>query len=129
MTLADGASTVAGGSSSDAVKVDGGTVTISAAGTYRLSGSLADGQVVIAAGEEDVVGIILDGADLSSSTGSPFVVQSANKAIVYLEEGSANAIEDAAGYADQGTEAPNAALYSMADLTIAGTGALTVNGR
>ena len=62
VTLADGASTVAAGSTSDAVKVDGGTVTISAAGTYRLSGSLSDGQVVIAAGEEDVVRIILDGA-------------------------------------------------------------------
>ena len=49
--------------------------------------------------------------------------QSANEAIVYLEEGSTNAIEDAASYADQGTDAPNAALYSMADLTIAGTGA------
>lgn len=53
MTLADGASSVACGSSSDAVKVDGGTVTIGAAGTYRLSGSLSDGQVVVAADEED----------------------------------------------------------------------------
>ena len=127
MTLADGASTVAAGS--DAVKVEGNTVTISAAGTYRLSGSPSDGQVVIAAGEEDVVRIILDGASLSSSTGSPFVVQSANEAIVYLEDGSTNTIEDAASYADQGTGAPNAALYSMADLTIAGTGSLTVNGQ
>jgi hypothetical protein len=129
VTLADGASTVAAGSASGAVKVDGGTVTISAAGTYRLSGSLSDGQVVIAAGEEDVVRIILDGAEVSSSAGSPFVVQSANEAVVYLEEGSTNSLEDAATYADQGTDSPNAALYSMADLTIAGTGALTVSGR
>ena len=129
VTLADDASTVAAGSTSDAVKVDGDTVTISAAGTYRLSGSLSDGKVVIAAGEEDVVRVILDGVKLSSSTGSPFVVQSANEAIVYLEDGSSNTIDDAASYADQGTDSPNAALYSMADLTIAGTGSLTVNGQ
>ena len=129
LKLADGATTVAAGSTSDAVKVAGNTVTISAAGTYRLSGSLSDGQVVIAAGEEDVVRIILDGANISSSTGSPFVVQSANEAILYLEDGSTNTLEDAASYADQGTDAPNAALYSMADLTIAGNGSLTVNGR
>ena len=129
VTLADGASTVAGGSPSDAVKVDGGTVTISAAGTYRLSGSLADGQVVVAAGEEDVVRIILDGVNLGSSTGSPFVVESANEAIIYLEDGTTNALQDAAGYADQGEDSPNAALYSMADLTIAGAGSLTVDGR
>ena len=126
--LADGASAAAGGTSSDAVKVDGDTVTITAAGTYRLSGSLSDGQVVVAAGEEDVVRIILDGAAITSSTGSPFVVQSANEAIVYLEDGSSNSLGDASTYADQGTDAPNAALYSMADLTVAGTGSLTVNG-
>jgi hypothetical protein len=128
VTLADGASKAAAGTPSDAVKVDGDTVTITAAGTYRLSGSLSDGQVVVAAGEEDVVRIILDGASITSSTGSPFVVQSANEAIVYLEDGTTSTLSDAATYADQGSDAPNAALYSMADLTIAGSGSLTVDG-
>ncbi|MFM9274735.1 carbohydrate-binding domain-containing protein [Pseudarthrobacter sp. NKDBFgelt] len=128
VTLADGTSTAAGGTSSSAVKIDGGTVTITAAGTYRLSGSLSDGQVVVAAGEEDVVRIILDGADITNSTGSPFVVESANEAIVYLADGTTNFLSDASTYADQGTDAPNAAVYSMADLTIAGPGSLTVDG-
>lgn len=125
VTLADGASTVTS-SSSNAVKVDGDTVT--AAGTYRLHGSLSDGQVVVAAGEEDVLRIIFDGVRVTSSTGSPFVVQSANEAIVYLEDGTSNTLSDASTYADQGTDAPNAALYSMADLTIAGTGSLAGDG-
>ncbi|OUM41882.1 carbohydrate-binding domain-containing protein [Arthrobacter sedimenti] len=123
VTLADGAS-----SAGDGVTVDGDTVTITAAGTYRLSGSLSDGQVVVAAGEEDVVRVILDGVELASSTGSPFVVTSANEALLYLEDGSTNILTDADSYADPGTDAPNAALYSMADLTIAGAGSLTVNG-
>ncbi|WCI08910.1 carbohydrate-binding domain-containing protein [Arthrobacter sp. OVS8] len=106
VTLADGGSTVAAGTPSDAVKVDGGTVTISAAGTYRLTGTLSDGQVLVAAGEEDVVRIILDGADLSSSTGTPFVVQSANEAIIYLADGTTNTLRDAATYADQGEDSP-----------------------
>ncbi|WP_248758610.1 carbohydrate-binding domain-containing protein [Pseudarthrobacter sp. SSS035] len=128
VTLADGGSKVASGSSSDAVTVDGDTVTISAPGTYRLTGSLSDGQVVVAAGEEDVVRIILDGAEITSSTGSPFVVQSANEAIVFLEDGTSNSLSDASAYADTAEDAPNAALYSQADLTIAGTGSLSVDG-
>lgn len=128
VTLKDGASTVAD-AASGAVTVDGDTVTIKAAGTYRLSGSLADGKLVIAAGEEDVVRVILDGVTLASSTGSPFVVQSANEAILFLDEGSTNSLKDAATYTDQGTDAPNAALYSMADLTLAGTGSLAVTGQ
>lgn len=124
VTLADGASTAAG----DGVTVDGNTVTITAAGTYRLSGSLSDGQVAVAAGEEDVVRVILDGVDLASSTGSPFVITSANEVLLFLAQGGTNTLTDAAAYADTGDEAPNAALYSKEDLTIAGTGALTVKG-
>ncbi|SDT57326.1 protein of unknown function [Pseudarthrobacter equi] len=127
VTLADGASAVASGSSSG-VSVNGDTVTISAAGTYRLSGSLTDGRIVVAAGEEDTVRIILDGATLANSTGSPFVVESADEAIVYLADGTNNSISDAATYSDQGTDAPNAALYSKADLTVAGPGTLAVDG-
>ncbi|WDF33297.1 carbohydrate-binding domain-containing protein [Arthrobacter agilis] len=124
VTLADGSTSAAG----DGVTVDGDVVTITAAGTYRLSGSLTDGQVVVAAGEEDVVRLILDGVELTSSTGSPLVVTSADEALVYLEDGSTNTLTDADSYADDSSEAPNAALYSMADLTIAGDGSLTVNG-
>ncbi|MDR6435112.1 hypothetical protein J2790_000233 [Paenarthrobacter nicotinovorans] len=128
VSLADDGSKVTS-SASTGVAVDGNTVTISAAGTYRLSGSLSDGQIVVAAGEEDTVRIILDGVELGNSAGSPFVVQSADEAIVYLEAGSTNTLTDATTYADQGDDAPNAALFSMADLTIAGTGSLTVNGK
>ena len=124
VTLADGASSAGG----DGATVDGDTITITTAGTYRLSGNLTNGQVVVAAGEEDVVRIILDGVELTSSTGSPFVVSSANEALVYLEDGSTNTLTDADSYADTGADAPNAALYSMADLTIAGGGGLAVTG-
>ena len=69
VTLSDG-----GSKASTGVTVDGNTVTISAAGTYRLSGSLTDGKIVVAAGDSDTVRIILDGVQLGNSTGSPFVV-------------------------------------------------------
>ena len=110
------------------MKVDGDTVTISAAGTYRLSGSLSDGKVVVAAGEEDVVRdhprrrharqlhrLAVRGAERQRGHRVPGRRQS-------------NSLSDAATYADQGEDAPNAALYSMADLTLAGTGSLAVDG-
>jgi hypothetical protein len=124
VALADGAST---GGTGAAVK--GNVVTITAAGTYHLSGSLTDGQVVIAAGEQDTVRLILDGVSLTSTTTSPFVVQSADEVLVYLADGSTNSLTDAATYADTSEEAPSAALYSKADLTIAGSGSLTVKGQ
>ncbi|ALG30820.1 hypothetical protein AOZ07_08045 [Glutamicibacter halophytocola] len=125
--LADG-STKASGTGSDGVSVDGDTVTISAAGTYRLSGSLSDGKVVVAAGKEDVVRIILDNASISSSTGSAIQVDESNETLLYLEDGTSNSVSDASTYADTAEDAANAAIYSMADLTIAGEGSLDVKG-
>ena len=125
--LADG-STKASGTGSDGVSVDGDTVTISAAGTYRLSGSLSDGKVVVAAGKEDVVRIILDNASISSSTGSAIQVDESNETLLYLEDGTSNSVSDASTYADTAEDAANAAIYSMADLTIAGQGSLDVKG-
>lgn len=118
----------ASGADADKVSVDGSTITISGAGTYRLSGSLSDGKIVVAAGEEDVVRIILDDASVSNSTGSAIQIDESNETLLYLEKGTDNSVSDASSYADTAQDAANAAIYSKADLTIAGEGSLAVNG-
>ena len=55
-------------SSSDSVSVSDGVLTISKAGVYKLSGSFT-GKVVVAAGTEDRVVLILDNATITSSSG------------------------------------------------------------
>src|SRR6478735_9872309 len=113
-----------------AVTVSGSTVTIAAAGTYRITGSLEDGQVVVNSAGDGTVRIILNGVDISSSTTSPLVVTDAQDAVIELADGTQNTLADAATYVypDATTDEPNAALFSTADLTITGTGALTVIG-
>ncbi|MDP3208817.1 MAG: carbohydrate-binding domain-containing protein, partial [Rhodoglobus sp.] len=51
----------------EGVVVDGATVTITAVGTYVLTGQLT-GQVVVDTAEEGVVALVLDGAQITSST-------------------------------------------------------------
>ncbi len=112
---------------SGAVDVDGTTVTISAAGTYRISGSLSDGQVIVDAGGEAVVQLILDNAEITNADGAAIAVMSAETAIVILADGSVNTLADGATYAfAEGEDEPNATLYSTSDLTITGEGALYV---
>jgi hypothetical protein len=126
VTLAQGASTVDGAGAS----VKGDVVTITSAGTYILSGSLSDGQVVVNSTGEGQVKLVLDGADITSSTTSPVVITAADEAVVILADGSTNTLTDSAASAadDAADDAPTATLFSMADLTIAGTGALHVTG-
>ncbi|MCK0116493.1 carbohydrate-binding domain-containing protein [Isoptericola sp. S6320L] len=112
----------------DGVEVDGETVTLTAPGTYRLSGTLA-GQVVVSAEADGVVRLVLDGADITSATGAAIDVQDADQVSVVLADGSTNRLEDATEYADTTSEnAANATLYSTADLAISGSGALEVVG-
>ncbi|TMR98318.1 carbohydrate-binding domain-containing protein [Nonomuraea basaltis] len=120
--LAGGTATATG----DGVTIDGSTVTITAGGTYRLTGTLTDGQVVVNA-PDATVRLILAGADISSSSSAAIAATEADKVIVILADGSQNTLTDAGSYADDADV--NAALYSAGDLTITGDGALTVHGR
>ncbi len=112
------------------VSIDGSVVTITAPGTYRITGTLSDGQLVVDSAADGLVQLILAGADLSSSTTSPLVVTDADEVAVILAEGTTSTLVDASEYQypDAETDEPNAALFSTADLTIGGTGTLQVTG-
>jgi hypothetical protein len=120
--LADSGSTVTG----DGAAVAGHVITIRAAGTYRLSGALTDGRVVVSAGGDDVVRLVLDGVSLASRTGSPLQGLTAGKLIVILAANSQNSATDATTYASDGDA--DAALFSKTDLTVCGDGALSLTG-
>lgn len=114
---------------SDSVTVDGTTATITAAGTYRISGTAADADVVVDAGDSVVVQLILDNADITNTDGAAIAVMSAETTIVILADGSSNTLTDGSVYVlAEGEDEPNAALYSKSDLTITGTGSLAVVG-
>ncbi len=107
----------------------GSTVTITAGGTYVLSGTF-EGQVIVNSASSDEVKLVLKGATITSSTGAAIAITDAGEAVVVLADGTTNSLTDAKTYADTTSEdAPNAALFSMADLTIGGGGSLTVTGQ
>ncbi|GHV56809.1 hypothetical protein AGMMS49579_21820 [Spirochaetia bacterium] len=110
--------------------VNGKTVTISQAGDYVLSGTWNDGQILVNAGKNALVRIVLNGVQLSSSTGTPLYMKQANKTVLILPQGTRNVITDAVSYVfPAGTDEPDAAIFAADNLSITGTGALTVNGR
>lgn len=110
------------------VAVDGDVVTILASGTYRLSGTLTEGRLVVDALDDGVVRIILDGAVITSSEPGALYVDSAGEVQIWLVGDNALADGGIVTTDADGDEGPNAALYSEADLTIAGDGSLTVTG-
>lgn len=115
--------------SGEGAAVEGATVTITAAGTYAVTGELTAGSLVVNAGGQDKVQIVLSGASIRNEAGPALNIQQADKVFVTLADGTQNTLADGASYElAEGEDEPNAALYSKADLTINGTGALSVEG-
>jgi len=102
-------------------------VTLTAAGTYAVTGSLTSGSVVIDA-PDAVVNLVLDGVDITAAHIAAIDVVDAGQVVVWLADGSVNTLADASGAVVDETveDAPNATLYSKSDLWIAGNGALSV---
>jgi hypothetical protein len=113
-------------SSSAGVAISGSTVTVTAAGTYRFTGSLSNGRIVVNSAATGIVRLILNGVDIANSTTAPISVTAADEVMVVLAAGTANRLTDPATHTTAVN--PSAALSSAADLTITGTGALTVTG-
>lgn len=105
-------------------------LTIAKAGVYRLQGKLTDGQIYVAVGKTETVELILDGCEITCKTGAAIYCVSADKLYVTANAGSTNVLSDGANYiySAVGTDEPNACLFSDDDITLRGSGTLTVNG-
>lgn len=101
---------------------------ITSAGTYIFSGK-SNGRISVNAGENDKIQIVLDNAALNGQNGPAIYIGQADKVFITLKNGTENVISDASGHSasDEGGEL-DGAVFSRADLTINGSGKLTVNG-
>ncbi len=110
--------------------VTGKVATIKKAGTYTLSGTAGDGQVVIEAAKTAGITLICHNVNLTNSNSSAIYVKSADKVKIQLAEGTQNTFTDGTKYSlATGVTEPDGAIFSQEDLTITGSGSLQVNAR
>ena len=106
----------------------GNVYKITTAGTYTLSGNLT-GQVLIEAGEDDEVVLVLNGVTITYGTDSPIKAVSAGKVEISAKSGTGNAITDSrSAKTTDTTTLGEGAIYAKTDLKLKGTGTLVVTG-
>ena len=116
-------------SSSDGTFSNSGNIyTLSSAGTYTLSGKL-NGQILVAAGENDEVVIELNEASISYDQDSPIKAVSADKVEISAKKETGNIVTDqrSAKSVDTNTLGEGA-IYADCDLKLKGSGTLVVTG-
>ncbi len=100
-------------------------VTITKAGTYVLSGTLSDGQIVVNCADKGTVRLVFNGVSLSCSSAAPVIVSDAKKVLITLADGTSNTVTDS-GRDTAEDEDYSGAISSKADMVINGTGSLKV---
>lgn len=102
--------------------VSGSDITITAAGTYVLSGTLNNGSVTIDTTDSDSVRLFLNGAEIHSANGPAIYVKNAKEVILTSLTGTTETISASGENADE----KKGAVYAKDDLVITGGGSLNL---
>lgn len=108
------------------VQIEDGVVTIKAAGVYVLSGTLMDGTVVVDAGDDDKVQLVLDGVSITAADYAAIYAKNADKVFVTLAENAENSLTVSGDYVQTDDNNVDAVIFAKCDLTLNGSGSLTV---
>ncbi len=112
--------------SSDSVKINGSTVQITEEATYIISGQLDDGMLVVNAPDTAKLQLVFDGVSITNSSSAALYILEADKVFITLADGTQNRLTNGGSFTPIDDENIDAALYSKQDLTINGSGSLTV---
>lgn len=106
-------------------------LTISAAGTYSLQGTLSNGRIHINSTDtENEVMLYLNGVNISCSTDAPLFIENAGKdAVIFLSKGSVNSLKDSSRqFIEENTkQSRSSVIYSKSGLIIDGKGTLNID--
>ena len=120
-----------GAAEEDAIPItlsdESGSVTITQAGTYLLSGALSDGQILIDAPEDAKVKLLLNGISVTRQGHAALYARSADKLILSTVAGSVNLLASAGDFVQVDDRNVDAALFACCDLTLNGEGTLNLS--
>ena len=109
----------------DLNEVEDKVLVINSAGDYVLSGTYY-GQVYIAVDDDEVVHLFMNDASIYSKNGPVILVESADKLVITVLDGSTNVLSDSVNY--NGYEELKSSIFSNSDITFNGTGSLDIFG-
>lgn len=104
---------------------DGQTIEITSDGVYLITGSAANAQILVNAGDEDKVQIVLDGVSITNDSTPCIYVKSADKVFVTTTD-SENNLSVTGSFTADGDVNTDAVVFCKDDVVFNGTGMLTI---
>ncbi len=110
--------------SSNSVKIEGTTVTITEDATHIISGTLDNGQIIVNAPDTAKLQLVFNGVNITSETSAPLYIIETDKVFVTLV--GENTLTNGGVFEAIDENNIDGAIFSKQDLTINGTGSLAV---
>ena len=104
----------------------GEDITITAAGVYVISGSAKESTIIVEAGDEDKVQLVLDGVTITNTSTPCIYVKNADKVFVTTTD-STNKLTVSGTFTADGDTNTDAVIFSKDDLVLNGVGTLTIS--
>lgn len=104
----------------------GEDITITAAGVYVISGSAKESTIIVEAGDEDKVQLVLDGVTITNTSTPCIYVKNADKVFVTTTD-STNRLTVSGTFTADGDTNTDAVIFSKDDLVLNGVGTLTIS--
>ncbi len=113
--------------SDEGVEITGSNAVIKKAGTYILSGTLDNGSIIVDAGKEDKVQLVLSGVKINSDSFAAIYVRQADAVSLTLADGTENTLASSGAFSQIDENDVDAVIFSKDDLTINGNGSLRIS--
>lgn len=112
--------------SSNAVQINGSTITIIDEGTYILSGTLNDGMIIVNSEKTDKTQLVLNGVTIHSETSAPIYILQSDKVFITMAPDSVNTLSNGGTFTAIDENNIDAVIFSKEDVTLNGSGTLTI---
>ena len=105
---------------------DNNTVTIDKEGVYVLSGSAKNASVIVDAGDNDKVQLVLNGVTVTNDSTPAIYVKNADKVFVTTVENTENSLTVSGAFTADGDTNTDAVIFSKDDIVFNGLGTLNI---
>lgn len=110
----------------ESVQIAENQITITAEGEYLLTGEFT-GSIVVEAGEQEKVRLILDDVSVQNDGGAPIYLKQADKVFITLANESNNTIKNTGEFEQIDENNIDGAIFAKCDLTLNGLGDLKID--
>lgn len=112
--------------SSNSVQISESTITLTEDATYIISGTLNNGMIIVNAPDSAKMQIVFNGVNINCETSAPLYILEADKVFITLADGTENKLSNGGTFTAIDQNNIDAAIFSKQDLTINGSGNLTI---